>query len=90
MTPNRAPNFVFKVLKDELVIGGVYIRVYNSQPKMKLPAPSDILKDLFAYNPNLVPYSEEIFFLCLFSSILYVSSNSICPFHIYLIIPVLF
>lgn len=42
-------NFKYSVLKDELVIGEVYVRVYNEQPTFVLEDPKGFVTSLLDF-----------------------------------------
>lgn len=48
-SPHSAPSFSFECLQNELKIGGVYIRVYNEQPKTVIPEPGTVLAAFMEY-----------------------------------------
>ena len=69
-------DFKFSVLKDELVIGEVYIRVYNEQPTFVLEDPKGFataVLDFIGSNAQ-VNKGNKLYFILLFSLSVLVSS----------------
>ncbi|CBY31673.1 unnamed protein product [Oikopleura dioica] len=57
---SRMANFKISAHSEELIVHGVFVRVFNEQPQFKLPDPEGYLKSLLDYLGNQAQYFASI------------------------------
>ncbi|KAB7502591.1 DnaJ-like protein subfamily C member 13 [Armadillidium nasatum] len=58
--PNYGAEFVFEAHKDELIIGGVFIRIYNEQPNFPIENPKELTVELLQFIGSETQYVHSL------------------------------